>query len=102
THAGLCAPTAQSMEAPPPIYPREETYAFECETPEQRPRHFSNSSDSERPLPVIQIPVDSIKAAPTPRALGSARAPSVRAPFPSEDSNSGVDTPSRLPRPPRA
>lgn len=101
THAGLCAPTAQSMEAPPPIYPREETYAYECDAPEQRPRGFSATSDSERPLPVIQVSVDAMKAAPSLRSLGGARAPSVRAPFPAEDSSPGVETASRLPRPPR-
>lgn|GEM_PF-1852969 len=101
THAGLCAPTAQSMEAPPPIYPREETYAYECDAPAQSSGHFSAPSDSERPLPVVQVSVDSMKAAPTLGSLGDARAPSLRAPFPAEDSNSGIEAAARLPRPPR-
>lgn len=100
THAGLCAPTAESMEAPPPIYSNTETFALSCETPDELSKFASPVP--ERPLPVIEAQMDSAKATPPVISLGGARAPSVCAPHPERDRNRGVESLNRLPRPPRA
>lgn len=100
THAGLCAPTAESMEAPPPIYPRAETYARGCETQEEG-TEFSTHVP-ERPMPVVELRLDSAKAPPPHGALGRSKPPSAPFPFPARDRDGSTEYASRLLRPPRA
>lgn len=98
THAGLCSPTAESMEAPPPIYPSAETFARGCETPEKR--SALSSPTPERPLPLVQLKLDCAKAIPV-APLGVAGAPSTEGPDLEQDQNLGFESTTRPPRPPR-
>jgi hypothetical protein len=61
--AGLCAPTAQSLEAPPPIYPQDESFADGCPQDESQ-LEFGAPARDDRPTPELQKSFEIVKCPP--------------------------------------
>jgi hypothetical protein len=101
TPVGLCSPEAQSIEAPPPVYPGDDSKVEGCSSTEDglalrapRPSDGPEPSFMPEPAPVKALPHVALPIAPAPSRLTLIFAEALN--------SGGRDIENYLDRPPRS